>query len=896
MTGDKQRSDVTFDLAPGSPPAAAEAPPTVAPATASPAGPPVTIDTPPVAGPSAVEDPKLAVTMPPAHAPASAGTAETVPPAPAVAVATPMAGTGSPAAPPARGLAMPQVPGYEILRELGRGGMGVVYKARQVKLQRVVALKMVLAGAHAGAEQLARFHTEAEAVAHLQHPHIVQIYEVGEHEGLPFFSLEFVDGPSLAERIGGKPQPVELAARMSQRLARAMAYAHQHGIIHRDLKPANVLLTAEGEPKVTDFGLAKRLESDASQTRSGTLMGTPNYMAPEQARGEVREVGPLADVYALGVILYEMLTGRTPFLGASILDTLHLVRTQEPVPPSRLQPKVPRDLETICLKCLEKDPAKRYSSAQMLADDLDRFLAGEPIQARPVSAPERLWRWCRRNQRVAALSAAVLLLLVSLAVGSTAFSVVVSRQAEQLRQQKAVAEKARDQARASERQAQSARQEAERAAEVARQAQSQAELARQRAEKQRELAIGALDTLVTKVQNQLGDTARTFRLKRELLQTAFEGLDQVAANSEAGSGAADQTRAEAHLRMGRLFVQLGHPESARREYLATHRIFQTLAADQPQNASAQAAVSRSAMALGGICMLLGDLPAAHDHTREALAVRTALARRNPRSEVAVRNLAQAHRQMGEVLRDQGRIDEAARELLQAHQLQERLLERANEESRPRYQEDLRITADRLGEVYLLWKGDPAKARAYFQQACDLALGLAQTDDRGTRHRQNLAYARSRLGLCAQRQGDAAAATEQFAQSLALWEQLAAEEDPEMLHIQGELALTLARAGRHEEAAAKARQLEQLSPEYPRNLYNVACCYSLCGEAIARTPAAGEPQAERLQAHYLDQALATLQKAKALGLENLHYLAIDPDLAALRSHPEFAALLTPASKP
>jgi tetratricopeptide (TPR) repeat protein/tRNA A-37 threonylcarbamoyl transferase component Bud32 len=307
----------------------------------------------------------------------------------------------------------PQVEGFSIQSELGRGGMGVVYKARQTKLNRTVALKMVLAGAHAGAEQLARFHAEAEAVAHLQHPHIVQIYEVGEHGGLPFFSLEFVDGGCLADRIGGKPQPVDETAHQVELLARAMAYAHEQGIVHRDLKPANVLLTKDGQPKITDFGLAKRLESDSSQTKSGTLMGTPSYMAPEQARGEVREVGPLADVYALGVILYEMLTGRTPFIGASILDTLQQVRNKEPVPPTQLLPKIPRDLETICLRCLQKDPHKRYASALALADDLRRFQAGEPILARRVGRVERVWRWCKRNPRVAALSAAVVVLLMA---------------------------------------------------------------------------------------------------------------------------------------------------------------------------------------------------------------------------------------------------------------------------------------------------------------------------------------------------------------------------------------------------------------------------------------------------------------------------------------------------
>jgi tetratricopeptide (TPR) repeat protein len=310
----------------------------------------------------------------------------------------------------------PTLAGYEILDVLGRGGMGIVYKARQVSLNRLVALKMVLAGAHAGALQRARFATEAEAVARLQHPNIVQIYEVGEHDGLPYFSLEFVDGASLAQKIAGKPQPPREAAGLVELLAWAMAVAHGRGIIHRDLKPANVLLTETGTPKIADFGLAKRLEDDSAQTKSGTLLGTPSYMSPEQARGEIDAVGPLADLYSLGATLYELLTGRPPFAGPTILETLNQVRNEEPVPPMRLQPKCPRDLETIALKCLQKEPAKRYPDCEALADDLRRFLDGVPIKARPVSAAERTWRWCRRNPRVAALSGlAGLLLLVAVA-------------------------------------------------------------------------------------------------------------------------------------------------------------------------------------------------------------------------------------------------------------------------------------------------------------------------------------------------------------------------------------------------------------------------------------------------------------------------------------------------
>jgi len=310
--------------------------------------------------------------------------------------------------------APPGVPGYEVLEELGRGGMGIVYRARQTRLKRVVALKMILAGAGADDEELSRSRTEAEAVARLQHPNIVQIYEVGEHDGRPYCALEFVDGGSLADKLAHTPQPPRYAAAVMQALARAVHHAHQQGVIHRDLKPANVLLTRQGTPKVTDFGLAKRLDVDSARTRTGMVMGTPSYMAPEQAAGRTKEIGPAADTYALGAVFYEMLTGRPPFQGASVYDTLLQVQTQEPVPPRQLNPAAPRDLETVCLKCLQKDPRKRYASADELADDLRRFLGGEPVQARPVGRAERLARWSRRNPRLAIVTG---LLLLALALG-----------------------------------------------------------------------------------------------------------------------------------------------------------------------------------------------------------------------------------------------------------------------------------------------------------------------------------------------------------------------------------------------------------------------------------------------------------------------------------------------
>jgi WD40 repeat protein/predicted Ser/Thr protein kinase len=327
------------------------------------------------------------------------------------------------------------VPGYEVLGELGRGGMGVVYKARQVGLNRMVALKMILAGGHAGEAERARFKAEAEAVARLRHPNIVQIYEVGESDGCPFFSLEFVEGGSLAQKLDGTPWQPRPAAEMIETLARAMQAAHKGGVVHRDLKPANVLLTADGTPKITDFGLAKKLDDSAGPTRSGAILGTPSYMAPEQAGGKPGDVGPATDGYALGAVLYELLTGRPPFRAATPMDTILQVLNDDPAPPRQLQSKTPRDLETICLKCLRKEPKKRYASAEALADDLRRFLDGRPITARRVGRLERGWRWCRRNPWVAGLTAAVFVSLLAGAIVASWFAFQARDEALNVRRQ-----------------------------------------------------------------------------------------------------------------------------------------------------------------------------------------------------------------------------------------------------------------------------------------------------------------------------------------------------------------------------------------------------------------------------------------------------------------------------
>ena len=301
---------------------------------------------------------------------------------------------------------------YELLEEIARGGMGVVFRARQVKLDRQVALKMILTGKLAGDSDVQRFYSEASSAAALEHPGVVPVYEVGEQNGQHFFSMGFIEGESLAAMIARNPLSPTRSANMLKKITEAMVYAHAEGVIHRDLKPANVLLDKRRNPHISDFGLAKKTTSGSQLTVTGQIIGTPSYMPPEQASGETNLIGPAADIYSLGAILYCCLTGRPPFQAANPMETLRQVVERDPVSPRQLNSQIDQDLDTICLKCLEKDPQRRYATAQDLVDELERFLNGEPIKARPISALDRSLRWCRRNPVVSTLTATLFLTFI----------------------------------------------------------------------------------------------------------------------------------------------------------------------------------------------------------------------------------------------------------------------------------------------------------------------------------------------------------------------------------------------------------------------------------------------------------------------------------------------------
>jgi len=565
----------------------------------------------------------------------------------------------------------PHVPGYEILSCLGQGGMGVVYLARQESLGRVVALKMLVAGQLAAEDLLARFHVEAESVARLQHPHIVQIYETGEVAGQPYFSLEYVSGGSLADQLDGTPQDPRYAARMVSQLADAAGYAHQSRILHRDLKPANVLLEQDGTPKITDFGLAKQLESDSKNTRTGDVLGTPSYMAPEQASGVTKKLSPACDIYSLGAVLYEMLVGRPPFRGRDAVDTLMQVLSDEPVTPRRLQPQIPRDLETICLKCLEKSPGKRYGSAIELADDLRRFLHSEPILARPIRRWERAAKFARRRPSLAALVFVSVLATVILVGGSVWHAARLKRFNTQLaaayHQQKETIDAALDYVDRTIRSA-----SGNRLAPLPQSDRTRREML--------DSAMWFCDRLLQQNSNDPDVRLHAARAQRQLAdmhqlvgevekaQRAYRrAIGMLATLHDEWPTRLGPPRelAAAHLNFGNLLERLARPSDAEAEYRLALPILEHLTEPFAERIDDVQLLASTHGNLGVVLEQMGRGTEAEAEHREATRLLLAIVERAPASQVSGADLAVTLSNTGILLRSRGRLDAAAKAFREA---------------------------------------------------------------------------------------------------------------------------------------------------------------------------------------------------------------------------------------
>ncbi len=534
---------------------------------------------------------------------------------------------------------------YEVLGTLGRGGMGVVYKARHRQLNRLVALKMILSGAHAAPETLMRFKIEAEAVAKLQHPNIVQIFDIGQRDGHPYFSLEYLDGGSLHQKLDGAPQQPKQAATTIETLARAIHFAHQHGIVHRDMKPANVLVGTDGTLKITDFGLAKQLDvEDSGQTGTEAILGTPTYMAPEQAAGLTKNVGPAADTYALGAMLYEMLTGRPPFRGTTVMETLQQVQFIEPVQPRRLQPNAPLDLQTICLKCLNKQPNKRYASAEALADDLRAYLENRPIKARPTSAIERVFKWMRRQPMQAALAAVIFVALCGLIFGighnMRQQSVLIGQETAlrlKAQENEGLAVKAKNEEKKATEAEKKRREDAENAKVAIQKESVEKEKQRQRATANFIQARAAVDQLTILAQQSLVDRPGLEKVREELLDRVVVFYKKFIETNTEENLALD--KGQAYRRLGDVQQMLGKNTDAAVSYRQACDSFTDLLAKDPKAEAARRDLAETSISRWVVLTDLGKQDLVAKVLGEAHAALTTLHKDYPTKARYVLDLA-----------------------------------------------------------------------------------------------------------------------------------------------------------------------------------------------------------------------------------------------------------------
>jgi serine/threonine protein kinase/cell fate (sporulation/competence/biofilm development) regulator YmcA (YheA/YmcA/DUF963 family) len=778
--------------------------------------------------------------------------------------------------------ALPNIPGYEIRDVLARGGMGIIYKARHIRLNRIVALKMLLDGKHAGADDLNRFRREAEAVACLQHPNIVQIYEVGEYEGRPYFALEFLDSGNLDKKLDGTPLPARQAAELLELLARAIHVAHERGVIHRDLKPANVLLARSDskqavqlgstpekagpyEIKITDFGLAKRLNVGKGQTATGVVMGTPSYMAPEQARGEAKAIGPAADVYALGVILYEALTGRPPFKAESQVETILQVLAEEPVPPSRLQPKVPRDLETICLKCLHKEPGKRYATAEALAEDLARFRAGNPVQARATPFWERVLKLAKRRPATAALVVLSVLVLLGLGIGGALFAEYergLRRQADDQRER--------------------------------------AEQKEQEANRQREIAERILDKAVQAVEDWFTVTNENILLqqpnmlpaRKQLLGTAlknYKNLTELRSNDPKMRAVLGRN----YFRIGRISIDLGDHVTALAECTESVAILKKLVEDYPQEFKYNCELANSYHNLGYVQYQRRLLPEAVSSHKEALSIWAQLALKYPENPRLQDDLADSHLNLGAVYQAMNRLDEALNSLKKAASIREKLVGINLPETE--FQMHLCQTYNDLANAHGRRK-QFEKALHYSDRSIKLAREIFQQNPDNLEYCSRLAGSLNDKAVTLEHADRPEEAVTLFHQAIE-YQRTVLKKAPlvhdyrQSLHNSCKnLTIVQRRLGRPADAAASALEVRNLWPKDPNRLYSVACHLALCVPLVGKDKTELTPEEQLEQRKYADQAIEVLRQARAAGFGNWKLMNEDKDLESLRKREDFQKLL------
>jgi tetratricopeptide (TPR) repeat protein len=679
---------------------------------------------------------------------------------------------------------------YELLEEIGCGGMGVVYKARQHGLDRLVALKMILGGRWASELDLKRFQREVEAAANLDHPHIVPVHEVGEEDGRQYFSMKLIDGGGLDQQLahyGGDPQA---AARLVAAVARAVHHAHERGILHRDLKPSNILLDAAGQPHVTDFGLARRVEVDSTLTQSGALVGTPSYMAPEQTSGVRGAITTATDVYGLGALLYTLLCGRPPFQGDSVLETLEQVRTREPQPPSVSNPQISRDLQTICLKCLRKEASERYASAEELADDLERWLAGKPITARPPTMWERAAKWTRRHSAAVAASMGVLMVMV---IGLAAALIVIARTRDVAREQRRIA------------------------LGKSREADSERRRAEQRAKQARE----AVDTMYTQVAEKwLKQQPQLEPVQRDFLLRALAFYEELAREPGAEAGIRREI-ANAYRRVGDIHTRLGQHSAAVPAFRQALASAKRLAAEFPEVSEYQSDLAEVQASLADLHRSTGLMEEALAGYREAQELRAKLAASQPATAGYRKDLAATHLSLGDLLTVMGRFVDAEPELRRALEINDRLAaEIADDPAYRRFAADGHVKLGRL----LHRSGRIEEAEAATRKALALAEALYADFPNVPEYRQGLATSLNALTAIMDVKGQAKESVAYLRRSLTIFVRLAADfpKVPEYRYrvavAHGNLGIELFRDGRPKEAEDDFRQSlktsDRLIQDYP----------------------------------------------------------------------------------